>query len=364
MIGTFLASEARILCRVLDQHGIDGGKLYREAGLDPALIKSERARFPFDRVAAAWGRAAQLTGKPHLGLELAKHYKPTDFHGLAVVFLASPSLRCALERLARYHVVVNTSFALRLENKPDRLDLVCSTVDISDDARRMFQDSRAAILVDLCRTASNQELNPRAIEFTYPEPADKSAHEAMFRCPLVFGASEWRLSFRSADVDRPFTASNRELALSNDHFLDEMVKSLRRDDVVSRVKLAMLDELASGTPSEDHIAKTVSMSTRSLQRRLAAEGTSYTQLLAMVRKELAEHYVANRHIPVTEISYMLGFSDVSSFSRAYKRWTGNSPAASRQREDDVSREAHRAEHEERERREEERQRHVASGGGR
>jgi AraC-like DNA-binding protein len=361
MIGTFLASEARILCRVLDSYGIDGGKLYREAGLDPALIKSERARFPFDRVAAAWGRAAQVTGKPHLGLELAKHYKPTDFHGLAVVFLASSNLRTALERLARYHVVVNTSFAMRLENKPDRLDLVCSAVDISDDARRMFQDSRAAILVDLCRTATSQELTPRTVEFTYPEPSDKSAHEALFRCPVVFGAPEWRLSFRTADVDRPFAASNRELALSNDKFLDDMVRNLRHDDVVSRVKLAMLDELASGTPSEDAIAKTVSMSTRSLQRRLAAEGTSYTQLLAMVRKELAEHYVANRHIPVTEISYMLGFSDVSSFSRAYKRWTGSSPAASRQREDTgMTQEPEHHGHDLRE----DRPRQVASGGGR
>jgi AraC-like DNA-binding protein len=337
MIGTFLASEARILCRLLDTYGIDGGKLYREAGLDPALIRSERARFPFDRVAAAWGRAAQITGKPHLGLELAKFYKPTDFHGLAVVFLASTNLRTALERLARFHVVVNTSFALRLENKPDRLDLVCSAVDISDDARRMFQDARAAILVDLCRTAATSELNPRSVEFTYPEPTDKSAHEAIFRCPLVFGAPEWRISFRTADVDRPFAANNRDLARSADRFLNDMVMGLRRDDVVSRVKLAMLEELASGTPSEDSVARSVSMSTRSLQRRLAAEGTSYTQLLAMVRKELAEHYVADRHIPVTEISYMLGFSDVSSFSRAFKRWTGRSPAAQRTREDEPQR---------------------------
>lgn len=330
MIGTFLASEARILCRVLRPYGIDGGDLYRAEGLDASLIDKPRARYPFERVAAAWGRAARVTGKPHIGLELAQHWRPTDFHGLAVVFLASANLRQALERLARYHVVVNTTFALRLEQHGDRLDLVCPTTSVDDDARRVIQDARAAVIVGLCRTGAEGRLDPLRMEFAYPAPQDTSAHEALLRCQLAFDRPDWRLSFRASDCDRPFLAHNRELARSNDRVLDAMVKRLREDDLVSRVKLAMLEDLASGSPAEDAIAKSVSMSTRSLQRRLAEEGTSFTALLAQLRRELAEQYVEDRDIPVTEISYMLGFSDVSSFSRAFKRWTGRSPAARRQ----------------------------------
>ena len=331
MIGTFLASEARILARLLKTYGVDAMQLYREAGLDSSLVNKPRARYPFDRVAAAWGRAARLTGKPHLGLEIAKHYRPTDFHGLAVAFLASNNLRTALARFARYHHCLNTAFASRLEQHPDRLDLVCPTIDVDDDAKRVIQDARAAVIVDLCRTGADGVLDPLKVEFTYPAPKDASEHSALFRCPIAFGAEEWRLSFRASDVDRPFLASNRELARASDQILDSMCKALQQDDLVSRVKFAMVEELPSGSPSEEAVARAVSMSTRSLQRRLAEEGTSFTTLLAVVRKELAEQYVQDRQIPVTEISYMLGFSDVSSFSRAFKRWTGHSPAASRQR---------------------------------
>ncbi|MFN2425821.1 MAG: AraC family transcriptional regulator [Candidatus Binatia bacterium] len=330
MIGTFLASEARIFSRLLSTYDVDAAQLYREEGLDSSLMNRPRARYPFDRVAAAWGRAARLTDKPHIGLEVAEHYRPTDFHGLAVAFLASYNLRTALERFARYHGCVNTAFAMRLEYTPASIDLVCPTIDVDEDAKRVIQDARAAVLIDLCRTGSDGNLDPLRVVFAYPDPGDSSEHSALFRCPVEFGADEWRLSFRTSDLDRPFLADNRELARASDAVLDAMCKGLRKEDLVSRVKLAMVEELPSGTPSEEAVAKTVSMSTRSLQRRLAEEGTSFTNLLAVVRKELAEQYVLDRQLPVTEISYLLGFSDVSSFSRAFKRWTGHSPATGRQ----------------------------------
>jgi len=330
MIGTFLASEARILSRLLATYHLDATKLYRDAGLDPSLMTKPRARYPFDRVALAWGRAAKLTAKPHLGLEIAKYCRPTDFHGLAVAFLASQNLRTALERFARYHTCVNTAFVMHLEYQSDRMDLVCPSINIDEDAKRMIQDARAGVLVDLCRSGADGALDPLKVAFTYPAPKDSAEHSALFRCPVVFGAEEWRLSFRASDVDRPFLASNRELARAADQVLDTLCKGLRLNDLVSRVKLAMVEELPSGTPSEDAVAKAMSMSTRSLQRKLAEEGTSFTTLLAVVRRELAQEYVKDRDLPVTEISYMLGFSDVSSFSRAFKRWTGHSPAASRQ----------------------------------
>jgi len=89
--------------------------------------------------------------------------------------------------------------------------------------------------------------------------------------------------------------------------------------------------LPSGTPKDDEIAKALLLSARTFQRKLAEQGTNFTELLGQVRRELAEHYIADPDIPVTEISYLLGFSDVSSFSRAFKRWTGTPPAAFRDR---------------------------------
>ncbi len=331
MIGTFLASEIRLLSRALADRGIDANEVFRSAGLNPALIDQPRARFPFDRVAAAWARAVEITGDADLGLEAVKWYRPTDFHGLAVVVLASADLATALQRFARYHTVVNTALKVRLDRKTNRIDLVCTPLKVDPRAVRVLESGRTAILIDLLRSAISGPLDPLEVAFTYPKPESAGRASEALRAPVVYGAPEWRISFRSGDADRPFLASNRDLARSNDHVLDQMVQSLRQDDLVSRVKMAMVDELPSGTPSEDSIAKVVSMSPRSLQRRLASLHTSFKELLAAVRRELAEQYVDDRSIPVTEISYMLGFSDLSSFSRAFKRWTGRSPAERRHR---------------------------------
>jgi AraC-like DNA-binding protein len=331
MHGTFLASEVRILGRLLESHGLDPAGFCREAGIDYARTCDTRARVPFVRVVTAWHRAAELLGKPHLGLESAKFYRATDFHGLAVVFLASPTLRTALERLSRYLVVVNTGLSLRVETDHDSIDVVATTLDADPEERRAMEDSRASIIADLSRSSASGTLDPMQVEFTYPRPDDTSLHEEIFRCPLVFGASQWRMCWRLADANRTFVADNRELALTNDRILDAMVKSLAPDTLIARVKKAMVEELPSGTPSEDAIARAVGMSGRSLQRRLAEENTGFTALLAEVRRELARQYVEDREISVTDISFLLGFSDVSSFSRAFKRWFGRSPAAARQR---------------------------------
>lgn len=329
MIGTFLASELRILGRLLEGHGLSPAKVCREAGIDYARTTETHARVPFARAVAAWNRAAELLGDPDVGLEAARFYRATDFHGLAVVFLASPMLRTALERLARYHVAVNTALSLRVETDHDSIDVVATTLDAEPAQRRVMEDARAAILADLSRSSASGALDPLQVEFTYPEPADTRRHQELFRCRMVFGAPQWRMSWRLADAERAFVADNRDLARANDQILDRMVKSLRPDTLIARVKRAVIDELPSGTPTEDAVARAVAMSGRSLQRRLAEEKTSFTALLAEVRRELAQEYVADRDLPVTDISFMLGFSDVSSFSRAFKRWYGRSPAAAR-----------------------------------
>jgi len=101
---------------------------------------------------------------------------------------------------------------------------------------------------------------------------------------------------------------------------------MQESNIVSQVKRAIIDGLPSGKLSEEEIAKRVFVSSRTLQRKLADENTNFRTLLLEVRRELAVKYISNRSMPLAEISYMLGFADTSSFSRAFKQWTGDSPA--------------------------------------
>lgn len=329
MFGTFLASEVRLLRRMLESRRIDADAILRAARIDPSLTDKPRARYPTERVAEAMMLAYEASGDPEFGLDAVNYYRPTDFHGLAVVFLASADLGTALGRIARYHAVLNTAVKMRYIPSKDRLELRCEQQPAASMRRRVVEDIRTAVMLDLCRKAVSDPLDPLEVHYTSPRPASSEAQEKMFRCRVTWGAEHWAIVFRGEDAARPFLASNREIAQSSDHVLESVLQSLRQDDLVSRVKRAMVEELPSGTPSESRIAKAVSLSGRSLQRRLAEQRTSFQDLLASVRRELAERYVRDLALPVTEISYMLGFSDLSAFSRAFKRWTGRSPAEAR-----------------------------------
>jgi hypothetical protein len=112
------------------------------------------------------------------------------------------------------------------------------------------------------------------VAFTYPEPKTTGEHFGLIRCPLNFSQPVSRISFNRAEAKRPFSAANRELAISSDQILEGLLKDLNKSDLVSQVKSAIIESLPSGTPSEEQIAKQVFVCARTLQRRLSDESTS------------------------------------------------------------------------------------------
>jgi len=185
-------------------------------------------------------------------------------------------------------------------------------------------------VLGLCREACFTECDPLEVTLTHPAPSCQSDYFGFFRCPVRFDAPVTELVFDRALVERPLPAANRELARANDGVLRGYVDKLIDDDIVSRVKQAILDHLPSGAPSAEMVAKDLYMSPRTLRRRLAEVGTAYSDLLDKVRRELAAQYIADPARSLSEISYLLGFSEQSGFSRAFRRWTGSAPSTARE----------------------------------
>lgn len=326
---SILASAGRMLWRYLEANKLEGDELFRRCGLDPSLIHDSRSRYPFQLLCKAIVEAAIISRNENIGLELAKFYNPLDFNALGVTFLSSGTLLEAFHRLMRYEATLNSNLLLTIEESEGRIELMSRVPDLPKDAARAIEDARISVLVDLCRTGLDRSLDPVEVAFTYPEPKSTGDHFGVFRCPVKFSQPVSKIAFDIADARLPFTAANRELAVSGDQILEKMMKDLQKADIISQVKRAIIDNLPSGTPDQDDIAKQVFVSSRTLQRKLADENTNFRTLLLEVRRELAERYIADKAMPLVEISYMLGFSDTSSFSRAFKQWTGTTPATFR-----------------------------------
>lgn len=330
MIGTSLASVARPLWRLLEQYDIDPELVFREAGLDPALMDESRGRYRVERAVAAWIKAEELIDDPCFGLKVAGAWRPKDLHALGYAFLASSTLRTAIERLVRYIGVVNDRVGLAVAEKGEHVIVTHRILDPKLSFPSSVEDGRWALVMSLCRASYGEKLDPVEVRFKHPESHCKGDYYSLFHCPVRFDSEESAILFSRADVDHPLPSANRELARANDQILSAFLAKLTEDDLITRVKLAIVDGLPSGQSTDNAVAKAVYMTPRTLQRRLAALGTTYSKVLGTVRHELAEQYLADPKRSMYEITYLLGFSELSAFSRAFKRWTGQAPSAVRE----------------------------------
>jgi len=128
-------------------------------------------------------------------------------------------------------------------------------------------------------------------------------------------------------IDKELSGGDKQLAKLNDQVLINYLNCLTKNDLITQVKAIIVRELPSGNVSNDWVAEELYMAGRSLQRKLKELGTTYKKIYEECRRELAEKYIAQGTMSLTEISFILGFSEISSFSRSYKRWTGHSPNA-------------------------------------
>jgi len=321
---TTLATWTSTILRALAAHGHDARALALRAGVDPDALDPE-TRVPRDVLNRLWGLAVEATGDPAFGLEVPRHVSQTTFHALGYAVLASATMKEAFERIIRHRRLVGDVLALRLVDAGDRYRL---EIDVSADPSVPFQavDAIVATFVRQARLLhAPRPCDPLVVTFARPAPADAERYRHVLRAPVRFAAERNALELARADVEGRLPAGNAELARSNDEVLVRYLARLEQSSLATRVQQAVLAALPDGAPAKGAIARKLGMSARNLQRHLAAEGTSFSDLLASARADLARTYVEEGRLSVTEIAFMLGFADTSAFSRAFKRWTGTSP---------------------------------------
>jgi len=193
-------------------------------------------------------------------------------------------------------------------------------------------DFSLAMVMSMCRTNYVEELNPVSVSFIHSAPACSGDYFAFFRCPVHFDAPIDRLTLPLDAVDKRLPSSNPQLAQLHDQIVIRYLAQFDRDDITSRTKTAIIDQLPSGSVSDASVAHALYVIVRTFQRQLRKEGTTFKTLMNDIRRELAEQYIRNSQLTLNEIAFLLGFSEISSFSRAFKRWTGEPPSAYRRPE--------------------------------
>lgn len=322
---TALTSWVKAIRRTLDARGVDGDKLLIEAGLDPGLLDDPKARYPVANTARLWALAVAATDDPCLGLAVASSAAPTTFHALGYSIMASASLRDMLSRIVRYFRIVTDVSALEVRETAMAFELVVHTPETGVQPAPEAVDAFISLLVRTARGLAGRSLLPLRVCLRRARPAGTDCHERILRCPVEFNSPLDLVSFARDDCLRPLDTANAELARFNDEISRQYLEQLDRSSLRDRVRECLVSRLAQGEPVAEDIAATLHLSLRSLQRHLAEEGSSYDQMLEETRLDLARSYLRGRY-SISEIAYLLGYADASCFSRAFRRWTGQTPS--------------------------------------
>ena len=322
---TIQAKAAEKIVRRAAAHGVAAGDLYRSVNLDSSLLLDPDNRIPFAQIVDLYEKAAQLTGDKNFGLHVGESADPKVFDVVGYSALNSPTLGDSFARVARYHSIWTDGATFTLETSADTSAIIYRYVDKIAEHRHDAEMTLAAVAT-LCRNIASSEFNPTLIEFQHDAPADSSEHERIFRCPIKFGGQLNKLHFPSSHLSLPIAKADAGLcALLDRHAEELLAKFPPRDSLVDQVRSIIATEFRGGDPSVEHVADQLGLTPRTLQRKLHELGTSHNELLEQMRRQLAMRYLREREMAICEVAYLLGFSESSSFHRAFKRWTGLTP---------------------------------------
>lgn len=320
---TTLCSWIRAVCRALDAAGCDSAALLAEAGFEANALDGPTTRCELRYSQRLWRIAVAATQDPAFGLKVASHIKPTSFHAMSYGMSASSTLKEAFERAQRYCHIVSDAVDYEFCAKGSEFHfIIAPTALLSDEPI----DAVVGLHLRMCRSLIGRDFSPLRIEFRRSRPSKIDDFVTLLRAPLIFDAPDTRLVFDRDSVERPLDSGNPELARHNDAIAIQYLSQLERQNIQNRVREVLAQRLARGEPSQEDIAEVLNMSSRTLQRKLGESGTTYKELLDDTRHALALAYLSAPRHSVSDVTFLLGFSACSSFTRAFRRWTGKSPS--------------------------------------
>lgn len=327
---TVLSIASRAVVEACAHLGLDTEALLAQAGLRKDDVFDPDRRIPAARADALWQAAYARAGDAHLALHAAEAlpfgaYKVVDF-----LAAHSPTIGDAFRRIAAYFPLVDPRALFTIREEGDAMVLEMRARDPGIELRQGAQEYSFGAIVTRARTCAGDAWAPDAVEMTFPDPLDGAELRRVFRCELRFGQPRSRLVCGpTAWNAKVVNADPALLSVLEDHAKRLLAELPPSDDFVSRVRHAIADELGSDEVTPARIAKRLATSERTLQRRLKESGQSVAGLLDEVRAATAKAHLADPAISLAEIAFLLHFSDQSAFTRAFRRWTGQTPGAFR-----------------------------------
>ena len=272
---------------------------------------------------------------PCIGLDLGQNLAPKDLGVIGHAVSATTNIGDALAVFSRYIYVLCHANTIRLDLGEDKAVFTYNVMILQPDLVRQDAEFVLGLITTMIRKFSGRSFRPRLIEFCHSPPENTKRHQSLFDCEIAFNRRKNRIHFSRKVLEYPVLTADQGLLEALIYYLDSRL-SLRseEDDLLAKVRHLISISLGDGLPDLNQVASQLGMSGRTLQRKLGEENVVFSDMLETVCKSIAVEYVLHTEYSITDIALMLGYNDLSSFSRAFKRWTGMGPLSAREAQQD------------------------------
>ncbi len=314
------------LVEVIKDAGIDPKKFLASLDLDPAVFSRAEGFIPCSSFARVLERAAKLTGECAFGLHFGARSNPKNIGALAYAVLNSATVAAAFETAARYFHLHNEAAQLVFREE-NNLNYLCYSLRHLDfDKPRQFIEYGMAAALNTLRTMVGSQWSPREVHFAHGAPTTTSEHLQLFRAPVLFSCATNAIVMDREFCQQPVPAADPNLFKVLSRYLENVLSHVPKEDQgLELIRRSIAEAIKHGNPNLGHVAKAMACSPRTLQRQLNSCATDFRTLLDDTRRRLALAYLKDSKNTLTQIAFLLGYSEVSTFNRSFKRWTGKTP---------------------------------------
>lgn len=314
------------LLESLEREGYDLVAILDRAGIPASAREDTHIRLPKRRFEALWQVAVEVTGDPAIALRVSTLVKPSTLGIIGYLASASESRRNAFELVKGLTPLVWEDFECDLESD-DRVAFMRFRAGTRARMSRFTIDYSIGLAITMSRSLGAPHADPLEARFSYPAPAYAEEYEQILRLPVRFDAGEDGVLFPISMMESSNPSADSALRqLLQQYAADQLARVPSQVLLSQRVRAAIRSNLPLGSLRADAVAEKLSMSDRTLRRRLREEGTRFQEVLDEVRAEQAQRCLASEKRAIDEVASLLGFSDASAFTKAFRRWTGQTPA--------------------------------------
>jgi len=320
-----LSAAASGLSDFIIQQGADVDRVFGSSGINPERLLSPTLSLQLPNYCKVLEYAALQSGCDNFGLYYGQQFQPKSLGLIGYIALCSPDLESALNNMAHYFHLHQKDTLTRMVNLGEcwRIDYQIQHGAIL--TRRQDAELTLGMFMNVVREVLGQHYSPREIHFEHTRPEYWQEHSKLFNAPVFFEQPYNSIVFVKKDLKCAMPMQDPMLLKVMLDTLQLLNLAAPPQSLTDQVRSHIQMELAEGEPHLEKIAGDLGFSSCVLTRKLKAEGLSFSALVEAVRCELADYYIKQKNIPISEMAFLLGYSEVSAFSRAFKRWFGTNP---------------------------------------